>query len=357
MADALKSWLGMMLNTVNLLSGRRLSECCCVSALVAAVVCCVSSLAVADDILNIGDAPPPLAVSSFVKGDKIDKLDSDKTYVVEFWATWCGPCRESIPHLTELAHQFKDRGVQFIGVDVWEDNVGKVQPFVDKMGEKMDYNVALDSVPDDTKPREGTMAKTWLAAADEHGIPTAFVIQDGKIAWIGYPKELEKPLAKITSGQWDLAEMSKQRLVDKDKQRKFAEARESVVKPYYAKDYKATLAVIDQVTKDQPELVEMFDSYKFTSLCNSGDTDAGLAFGEQMFQQHKDDPGYLNDKFWDVINPDQNLPNGADLRVAQLALKACAACRRTYQGRGTILSPYLGRSSISHWRCCHSRCN
>src|SRR5262245_3831572 len=107
-------------------------------------LCAASMAAHADDIMNIGDAPPPLAVSSFVKGDKIDSFEHDKTYVVEFWATWCGPCRGSIPHLTELAHKYKD--VQFIGVDVWEHEVDKVQPFVDEMGDKMDYCVALDTV-------------------------------------------------------------------------------------------------------------------------------------------------------------------------------------------------------------------
>src|ERR1043166_6557257 len=65
-----------------------------------------------EKVLNVGDPAPALGVSSFVKGDKVEKFEPGKTYVVEFWATWCGPCKQSIPHLTELAHKYKDKGVQ-----------------------------------------------------------------------------------------------------------------------------------------------------------------------------------------------------------------------------------------------------
>ena len=106
--------------------------------------------------------------------------------------------------------------MQFVGIDVWEDDKDAVKSFLDEMGDKMDYNVAvIDSVSEGGDPNAGVMAKKWLKAADENGIPTAFVVHDGKIAWIGHPMELEKPLQKDLDGKWDIAESAKKRLAEK----------------------------------------------------------------------------------------------------------------------------------------------
>jgi thiol-disulfide isomerase/thioredoxin len=108
--------------------------------------------------------------------------------VFEFWATRCAPCRKSIPQLTELAHRFKDKGVRFVGVNVREPDTKLVRPFVEKMGEKMNYRIALADVPAKGEPGDGAMVKSWMRAAEQYPIPSAFVIHDGKIAWIGHAR-------------------------------------------------------------------------------------------------------------------------------------------------------------------------
>jgi thiol-disulfide isomerase/thioredoxin len=164
-------------------------------AIVVAALATLISSSFAGDI-GPGSPAPKLEIKSWLKGSPVKEFDKNKIYVVEFWATWCGPCLQSIPHLTELAKNNKD--VTFIGVSIWEDDVdGNIAKFVKDMGEKMDYNVAYSG------NKEG-MSKSWMEPAAQNGIPASFVIKNGEIQWIGHPMSLEKPLAEIKAGTFDL---------------------------------------------------------------------------------------------------------------------------------------------------------
>lgn len=146
-----------------------------------------------------GGKAPALNVGGWLKGTP--QGPKAKLTVVEFWATWCGPCKENIPHLTELAKKFKGK-VDVVGVSVWEQPSTKVddlKKFVAEMGPKMDYRVAYDT------PSQA-MVKTWLEPSGQRGIPTSFLLNDaGKILWIGYPTELDRNIREVLAGKFDIA--------------------------------------------------------------------------------------------------------------------------------------------------------
>ena len=152
----------------------------------------------------VGAPAPKLQTGRWVQGEAVAGFEKGKAYIVEFWATWCGPCRVSIPHLNEIHNRFKDKGLIVIGQDCWENDEKQVEPFIKTMGEKMTYRVALDTKTDDA-PR-GKMAETWMAAAAQNGIPTAFIVDPkGILAWVGHPMTLTDSLIEsILNGTHDI---------------------------------------------------------------------------------------------------------------------------------------------------------
>lgn len=158
----------------------------------------------AETTLKVGDPAPKLQTGKWVQGEPVKDFQKGKAYIVEFWATWCGPCRASIPHLNETYEKFKDKGLIVIGQNCWETDESKVAPFVKQMGDKMTYRVALDDKSGDKK---GAMAKSWMEAAGRKGIPSAFLVDTkGTIAWIGHPMSLkEQVIEDVLSGSYKVS--------------------------------------------------------------------------------------------------------------------------------------------------------
>ncbi len=148
--------------------------------------------------LGIGDPAPKISDVKWLKGDPVTSFEPKKVYVLEFWATWCGPCIAAMPHLSELQAQYKSQGLVVVGVTTDEpknNSAEKVKEFLAKKGGRARYTMALCET-DETDA-------AYMKAAKQDGIPCSFVIDGmGKIAYIGHPMNLDDVLPKVINGTW-----------------------------------------------------------------------------------------------------------------------------------------------------------
>jgi thiol-disulfide isomerase/thioredoxin len=198
-----------------------------------------------------GMKAPALTISTWIKGQEVKSFEPGHIYVVEFWATWCGPCIEGMPHLSELQAKYKDK-VTVIGVNAFERGGGEgvlanVKKFVKDQGDKMSYTVARDS-------EKAEMAANWMTAAGQNSIPTAFIVdQKGMVVWVGHPAMMDELLAQVIDGSFDL-EKSKKDFAEQSavNQKRIAMAKrmQELNKMYHDGKKEEAIKGLDEIAKD-----------------------------------------------------------------------------------------------------------
>lgn len=120
----------------------------------------------------VGQQAPPIKNVKWLTPNPPDSNDfTGRVYVVEFWATWCRPCMDSVPHMRHLAARYGGRGVLFAAVSV-DRTDGPVKKVI--RDKKINYNVAMD----------GGLSNKFSVSS----IPVVFVVDHrGVICWQGHP--------------------------------------------------------------------------------------------------------------------------------------------------------------------------
>jgi thiol-disulfide isomerase/thioredoxin len=129
---------------------------------------------------------PTLHFKEFGSGKPIDlSIYRGRIVVVDFWATWCGPCMAETGHIARLNRQYASRGIQVIGVSLDHDP-DSLSRVIDQVGMNwpMDFEGAGWG---------GEAEKAWGISS----IPQTFIIsREGKVLWRGHPANIDGPLAE-----------------------------------------------------------------------------------------------------------------------------------------------------------------
>ena len=228
--------------------------------------------------LSIGSKAPVPDVSQFLRGDEPAFFEPGKVYVLEFWATWCGPCRQSMPHLTKLAEDLKEKGVVVVGISDEKPDV--VQRFLDKDEWKQKARYVIGTDPDRSTQRD------YMEAAGQNGIPTAFIVKEGVVQWIGHPMQVDEPLSKVVDGTWDM-QAAKATFDDAvAEELKAMGKRNAMVKAMEAKDWDALVRMMDEeLAAAKGEEANGWKAQKAQVLLMAGRGDAGYALCEEVIKQ------------------------------------------------------------------------
>ena len=286
--------------------------------------------------LSVGDPAPGLDIDTWNKGEETT-IESGKVYVIEFWATWCVPCRKSIPHLTELQEQYADAGLVIIGIS--DEDAGTVRPFVDKMGKRMGYIVAID--------RRKATNRAWFKRAGLKGIPAAFIVdRDGKLAFIGNPLEpdFDSVLSRVMRGRYN-PELEKQA----------AGVLQAARRARKVKNWRMAERHFNEVIDLDARVFAEIALEKFEMLLDDmGERDKAYRFAQQdlIADLFSDDPGALQMLAVKIAtdpklaaDPDRDLQ---DMDVALAAAKASlrVAGRDDPESLATLAMVYYHRQDI-----------
>jgi thiol-disulfide isomerase/thioredoxin len=266
--------------------------------------------------LKVGDPAPATRPETMLQGAAVKDFKKGEIYVFECWASWCGPCIAAIPHLDELHRKMGKKGIVITGVNVWESerdaaSAQRAKDFLKSQGDKMSYRVALGGK---------AFIKDWLEAAEVNGIPHAFVVAEGKIAWTGHPAQLTaEMLGDILTGTplaaaAPIAEKIPQRRLSKpavpagtapnDPEMAAAQAKlDALSEAMRARDWDAAEKALPAAAGvlPKPEGQELRESIEAQIGMGRGDPTKFYAQLRKAADEEFDDPEVLNEIAWRLL--------------------------------------------------------
>lgn len=265
---------------------------------------CSAAQSYAADLLTIGSDAPALDVEHWVQNGNgkfkpVTKFETGKVYVVEFWATWCGPCIQSMPHLASLQKEYAEKGVQIVSIS--DEDLETVEGFLEREvrgsdeENKQTYRdltsaYCLTTDPDQSANRD------YMEAAAQNGIPTAFIVgKDAKVEWIGHPMEMDSPLAAVVEDKWDRESFAKEVKAKQEADK----AMQNVMAKMQEQDFEGALVLLDEVLKTNKTNMQL-NMMKLQIMVMSKQMEPANEFLGSWFDNIADDPMATNALAWQI---------------------------------------------------------
>lgn len=279
------------------------------------------------DLFGPGSPAPPIAIGKWVKGDPVESFSNDKIYVVEFWATWCGPCLRSMPHMASLQTEYGDK-VAFIGIS--DEDEATVNGFMKKKSqddktweEVLTYTIALDD--------EQKTNSAYMKAANQNGIPCAFIVgKSGNVEWIGHPASMDDALEQIVAGSWDSAAARKEFIQETENERVMNEYMPRLAQAANSGDFAEALKVCDEILEKHPGNSQIAQIRMRLMIQGKMSKEYNIAAAKQV-EENFDNAMLLNEVAWTIADGmtgeerDLDLAMKAAMRASELKKHSDAA--------------------------------
>ncbi|WCJ59370.1 hypothetical protein NXS98_16875 [Fontisphaera persica] len=285
--------------------------------------------------LKVGDLAPPFVAGRWLQGGPLKQPLTNGMAVVLFWTSIEGQGVVGMSRMEGMREKFASRGVTFVGVRVWDHPQEEWEPVRQRAGLVVEMPLMADAVDN---RRKGVLAATWLEAAQITAVPVVFVLDRGRIAWMGHPFGLrERILQQLLEGTypWEQAVAEHAALYNE------AEALEKLWKSL-------NLALENNQWKQAHDLLKRMagllpadqqvglKALQFQMYVGEGRFKEAEALAGELVERYPEEPHLLNLLAWEMATNDDFEKPDYDL-ILKIAERANAAA---YQRDANILDTY-----------------
>ncbi len=268
--------------------------CALVLALLASPVLAADDI----DMLLPGEPAPLLKDVTWLKGDAVAAWQPGHVYILDFWATWCGPCKKAIPHMDEIADTRAAQNVHVIGVAIWpRDKMVPTPDFVTEKGEAMSYGICEDV--------EGKTAEAFMAPTGSNGIPTCMLVgKTGQLEWVGHPLDgMDEVLDQVLAGTWDRQGFAEKFRVERERDIKAGAIQAELGDATEARDWAGVARLANELYELDSEQFGGAALMSYDAQLRAEQVEQAAAYGRKLVESFKEVPQALNALAWTIVDP------------------------------------------------------